>query len=225
MENQTTRTYDKSQASELATNKVLRNTYMLLSLTLLFSAGTAGLAMSMGVAPMNPFVMLIIYFALLFTTTKCSNSGWGILAIFAFTGFLGFTLGPILSFYMNNISNGGTLVMQALGGTGVIFVSLSAYTLVTRKDFSFMGGFLMVGLLVAFLASIASIFFHIPALSIAISAAFMLLSSGIILYQTSAIIHGGEKNYILATITLYVALYNIFLSLLRILSFFSGGRD
>lgn len=218
-------TFSQSAAQALATNAVLRNTYMLLSLTLLFSAAMAGLAMAMNVPPISPFLVLIGYFGLLFLTMKCRDSGMGVLCTFLFTGFMGFTLGPILNLYVNNIANGGMLIMQALGGTGLIFISLSGYALVTRKNFSFMGGFLMVGLLVAFLAGIANIFFHIPALSLAVSAAFVLLSSGFILYKTSDIIHGGETNYIMATIDLYVALYNLFLSLLRLLSFFSGGRN
>jgi len=145
-------------------------------------------------------------------------------SIFALTGFMGLTLGPIINMYVQAFSNGHQLVMTALGGTGVIFVGLSAYALTTRKDFSFMGGFLMVGILVAFLAGIGAMVFSVPGLSLAVSAMFILLMSGMILFQTSEIIHGGETNYILATVSLYVSIYNLFLSLLQILGIF-GGDD
>jgi len=146
----------------------------------------------------------------------------GLVFVFALTGFMGLTLGPILSMYINNFSNGHELVMMALGGTGVIFLGLSAYALTTRKDFSFLGGFLMVGILVAFLAGIGAAVFAIPALSLAVSAMFIVLMAGMILLQTSAMINGGETNYILATVTLYVSIYNLFLSLLQILGVFNS---
>jgi modulator of FtsH protease len=158
----------------------------------------------------------------LFLTTKFSNSGLGLVFVFALTGFMGLTLGPILTMYIQAFSNGHELIITALGGTGVIFLGLSGYALTTRKDFSFMAGFLMVGVLVAFLAGIGAIFFAIPALSLAVSAMFILLMSGMILFQTSAMIHGGETNYILATVSLYVSIYNLFLSLLQLLGVFSG---
>jgi modulator of FtsH protease len=142
--------------------------------------------------------------------------------VFALTGFMGLTLGPILNFYIHSINNGGQLVMTALGGTGIIFIGLSAYALVSRKDFSFMGGMLMAGILVAFLASLVGLFFPMPGLQIAVSAMFILLMSGMILFQTSEIIHGGETNYILATVTLYVSIFNLFLSLLQLLGIFSS---
>ncbi|PKM11975.1 MAG: BAX inhibitor protein [Gammaproteobacteria bacterium HGW-Gammaproteobacteria-10] len=214
----------RPQASILATNKVLKNTYLLLSMTLLFSALTAGLAMALNLPPLGMIVTLIGYFGLLFLTSKFSNSAWGLVFVFALTGFMGLTLGPIINIYLNAFSNGHELVMTALGGTGVIFLGLSAYALTSRKDFSFLGGFLMIGILVAFLAGIGAIFFAIPALSLAVSAMFILLMSGMILFQTSAIIHGGETNYILATISLYISIYNLFLSLLQILGVF-GGDD
>jgi len=210
--------------STLATNKVLRNTYMLLSMTLLFSAATAGLAMMLNMPSLGPIVTMIGYFALLFLTSKFSNSSLGIVFIFALTGFMGLTLGPIINFYVSAFGNGSQLVMTALGGTGSIFIGLSAYALTTRKDFSFLGGFLMVGILVAFLAGIGAMVFSIPALSLAVSAMFILLMSAMILYQTSEIIHGGETNYILATVSLYVSIYNLFLSLLQLLGVF-GGDD
>ncbi|MEY3807112.1 MAG: hypothetical protein RI893_88 [Pseudomonadota bacterium] len=215
-------TITRPESSILATNKVLKNTYLLLSMTLIFSAMTAGAAMMLNLPHFNPFVTLIGYFGLLFLTTKFSNSGLGIIFVFALTGFMGLTLGPILTMYIKAFSNGYELIMMALGGTGVIFFGLSAYALTTRKDFSFMGGFLMVGVLVAFLAGLGAMFFAIPALSLAVSAMFILLMSGMILYQTSEIIHGGETNYILATISLYVTIYNLFLSLLQLLGVFSG---
>jgi modulator of FtsH protease len=208
--------------STLATNKVLKNTYMLLSMTLIFSAMTAGAAMYLNLPPMGMIITMVGYFGLLFLTTKFSNSSLGLLFVFALTGFMGLTLGPILNMYLGAFSNGNELVMTALGGTGVIFIGLSGYALTTRKDFSFIGGFLVVGILVAFLAGIGAAVFSIPALSLAVSAMFILLMSGMILYQTSAIIHGGETNYILATITLYVSIYNLFLSLLQLLAAFSG---
>lgn len=214
----------RPEASILATNKMLRNTYMLLSLTLLFSAMTAGAAMFFNLPHPGFIVTMIGYFGLLFLTTKFSNSGWGLVFVFALTGFMGLTLGPILNMYLAAFSNGHELIMTALGGTGVIFLGLSGYALTTRKDFSFIGGFLMVGILVAFLAGIGAAVFAIPALSLAVSAMFILLMSAMILYQTSAIVHGGETNYILATISLYVSIYNLFLSLLQLLAAFSGDE-
>lgn len=212
----------RPEASILATNKMLRNTYMLLSMTLLFSALTAGASMALNLPHPGMIITMVGYFGLLFLTTKFSNSAWGLVCVFALTGFMGLTLGPILNMYIENFSNGTELVMTALGGTGAIFLGLSAYALTTRKDFSFMGGFLMVGVLVAFLAGLGAIVFAIPALSLAVSAMFILLMSGMILYQTSDMIHGGETNYILATVSLYVSIYNLFLSLLQILGVFSG---
>ena len=205
-----------SQPSVLSTNKVIRNTYTLLSMTLLFSALTAGIAVMTNMPFINPIVTLVGYFGLLFLTTRFRNSALGLLFVFALTGFMGLTLGPIISAYLH-LPNGGQIVMTAMGGTGVIFLGLSGYALTTRKDFSFIGGFLMVGILVAFLASIASLFLAMPGLSLAVSAMFILLMSGLILYQTSEIIHGGETNYIMATVTLYIAIYNLFLSLLQLL--------
>jgi modulator of FtsH protease len=212
----------RPEASVLATNKMLKNTYMLLSMTLIFSAITAGAAMYLNLPHPGIFITMIGYFGLLFLTTKFSDSGLGLIFVFALTGFMGLTLGPILNMYTQVFNNGHELIMTALGGTGVIFLGLSGYALTTRKDFSFLGGFLMVGILVAFLAGIGAIFFAMPGLSLAVSAMFILLMSGMILFQTSAIIHGGETNYILATISLYVSIYNLFLSLLQLLGVFSG---
>ena len=210
--------------SVLATNKVLRNTYALLALTLLFSATMAGVAMATSAPPMHWLLVLGGYFGLLFLTTSLRNSIWGLASVFALTGFMGYTLGPIISLYLGAFSNGAELVMMALGGTGVIFLGLSAYALTSQRDFSFMRGFIFAGVLVAFAGSIVAILFSIPALSLAVSAAFVVLMSALILYQTSEIIHGGETNYIMATITLYVTIYNLFLSLLQLLSAFAGER-
>jgi modulator of FtsH protease len=209
-----------SQPSVLSTNKVIRNTYTLLSLTLLFSALTAGFAVVTNMGFINPIITMVGYFGLLFLTTRFRNSALGLLFVFALTGFMGLTLGPIISAYLH-LPNGSNIVMTAMGGTGVIFLGLSGYALTTRKDFSFIGGFLMVGILVAFLASLASLFLSMPGLSLAVSAMFIVLMSGLILYQTSEIIHGGETNYIMATVTLYIAIYNLFLSLLQLLGVMS----
>ena len=205
-------------------NRVLRNTYALLSATLLFSGATAGLSMMMQWPHPGLVITLIGYFGLMFAASRFRNSALGLVFVFALTGFMGLTLGPIISLYVNSLPNGNQLVMTALAGTGLIFVGLSAYALTSRKDFSFLGGMLFAGILVAFLAGLGAVIFSIPALSLAVSAMFILLMSGLILYQTSAIIHGGETNYIMATITLYVAIYNLFLSLLQILGIF-GGDD
>jgi len=199
-----------------ASNKLIRNTYLLLSMTLLFSAATTVFAVFTQ-APVLPWwVVLIGYWGLMFITQSLRNSVGGLIAIFALTGFMGYTLGPILGFYLR-LPNGPQIVGTAMGGTGVIFMGLSAYALASRKDFSFMGGFLMACILVAFLAGLGAIIFQIPALSLAVSAMFILLMSGLILYQTSDMIHGGEDNYIMATIGLYVSIYNLFTSLLQIL--------
>jgi len=204
-----------------AGNKVLRNTYMLLSMTLLFSGLTAGISMAFNLP--HPGILLTLggYFGLLFLTAKFRDSAVGLACVFALTGFMGYTLGPILNAYMS-LSNGPQLVMTAMGATGAIFLGLSGYALISRKDFSYMGGFLMVGIVVAFLAGLGAIFFEIPALSLAVSAMFVLLMSGLILYQTSDIINGGETNYIMATVTLYVSIFNLFTSLLHLLGFMNG---
>jgi modulator of FtsH protease len=217
-------TRSQSSTTTLATHKVLRNTYFLLAMTLLFSALTAAISLYANLPAFGLIPTMVGYFGLLFLTTKYSDRALGLVFVFALTGFMGLTLGPILNFYLKAFSNGSELIMTALGGTGVIFLGLSAYALVSRKDFSFMGGFLMAGILVAFLAGIGAVVFTIPALSLAVSAMFILLMSAMILYQTSEIIHGGETNYILATISLYISIYNLFLSLLQILGIF-GADD
>jgi modulator of FtsH protease len=211
-------------AGVLQTNKVLRNTYALLSMTLMFSAVTAGMSMALNLPHPGLLITLVGYFGLLFLTAKFRDSGLGLVMVFALTGFMGYTLGPIINAYMG-LANGPQIVATALGGTAVIFLALSGYVLTTRKDFSFMGGFLMVGILVAFLAGIGAALFSIPALSLAVSAMFVLLMSGLILWETSNIVHGGETNYIMATVTLYVAIYNLFTSLLSLLGAFGGSQE
>ncbi len=211
----------QAQASTLATNKVLRNTYTLLSMTLLFSGLIAGVSMAFNLPHPGILITLAGYFGFLFLTTKFRDQALGLVFVFCLTGFMGYTLGPILNSYLA-LPNGGQIVMMAMGWTGVIFLGLSGYALTTRKDFSFIGGFLMVGILLAFVAGLAAFFFEIPALSLAVSSAFVLLMAGLILYETSNIIHGGETNYIMATVTLYVSIYNLFTSLLHLIGFFSG---
>jgi modulator of FtsH protease len=212
---------NEAATSLLATHRVLRNTYALLSMTLLFSAVIAGAAITLRLPHPGIIVTLVGYFGLLFLTTKLRNSAWGIASVFALTGFMGYTLGPIVSHYLA-LPNGHQTVMMAMGGTGGVFLGLSAYAVISRKDFSFMGGFLMAGMIVAFLASLGAIFFAIPMLSLAISAAVVLLMSGMILFETSNIIHGGETNYIMATVSLFVSIYNLFLSLLQLLGITSS---
>ncbi len=211
----------RSRPAVLGVNKVIRNTYILLSMTLLFSALTAGLSMALNLPHPGMLLTLVGYFGLLFLTSKFRNSAMGLVFVFALTGFMGLTLGPIISMYLQ-LPHGSQLVMTALGATGLIFLSLSGYALTSRKDFSFMGAFLMVGILVAFLAGLAAVFFSMPGLSLAVAAMFVLLMSGLILYETSQLVHGGETNYIMATVGLYVSIYNLFLSLLQLLGAFSG---
>jgi modulator of FtsH protease len=221
MNNPATLTANRSQDATLATNKVIRNTYTLLSMTLLFSALTAGVSMVLNLPHPGLLLTLGGYFGLLFATTRFRDSSLGIAFVFALTGFMGYTLGPILNAYLA-LPNGGQVVMTAMGATGAIFLGLSGYALSSRKDFSYMGGFLMVGILVAFLAGLGAIFFEMAALSLAVSSMFVLLMAGLILYQTSSIIHGGETNYIMATVTLYISIFNLFTSLLHLLGFMNG---
>ncbi len=209
------------QETVLATNRVLRNTYQLLSMTLLFSALTAGVSMALNLPHPGLMLTLAGYFGLLFLTTKFRHRNLGIAFVFALTGFMGYTLGPILNAYLT-LPNGGQIVMLAMGATAAIFLGLSTYVRATGKDFSFMGGFLLAGIVVAFLASLGAIFLQMPALSLAVSATFVMLMAGLILYQTSNIINGGETNYIMATVTLYVAIFNLFTSLLHLLGFTNG---
>jgi len=212
-----------TRPSVLETNKVLRNTYMLLALTLIFSAITAGITMSMNLSPMAALGMTIGAFVCLFIVNKQADKASGLLWIFVFTGLLGGSLGPMLNAYLG-LPGGGQLIMQALGATALVFFALSGYVLTTKKDFSFLGGFLMVGLVVALVAGIANIFMGIPALSLAISAAIVFIMSGLIMFDTSRIIHGGETNYIRATVSMYLNVYNLFTSILHLLGAF-GGDD
>ena len=212
----------QTTSSAIVINRTLRNTYQLLSATLLFSGLMAYLSMYLRLPYFGLLITLGGYFGLLFLVAKLRNSAFGILAVFALTGFMGLTLGPIVGAYTTAFSNGAELVGMAMTGTAVIFLSLSFYAITSQKDFSFMSGFLTAGIVVAFLAGIAAYFFQMPALSLAVSSAFILLMSGLILHETSNIIHGGETNYIMATVTLYISIYNLFLSLLHLLGVFSG---
>ncbi|BFT30397.1 Bax inhibitor-1/YccA family protein [Alteromonas sp. D210916BOD_24] len=211
-----------SQPSVLQTNKVLRNTYMLLAMTLAFSAVCAGIAMAVGISPMMSLVMTIGAFIMLFVIQKKADSASGIYWVFAFTGLMGASLGYTLNFYLGVAGPG--LIMEALGATALVFFALSGYALTTKKDFSFMGGFLVVGLVVVLVAGIANLFFAVPAVSLAISAAIVFIMSGFILFDTSRIINGGETNYIRATVSLYLNIYNLFTSILHLLGAF-GGDD
>jgi len=211
-----------SQPSVLQTNKVLRNTYMLLAMTLAFSAVCAGVAMAVGISPMMSLGMTIGAFITLFVVQKKAESASGIYWVFLFTGLMGASLGYTLNFYLGVAGPG--LIMEALGATALVFFALSGYALTTKKDFSFMGGFLVVGLVVVIVAAIANMFFAVPAVSLAISAAIVFIMSGFILFDTSRIINGGETNYIRATVSLYLNIYNLFTSMLHLLGAF-GGDD
>ncbi len=221
-----TPTYVPARTTEsvLASNKLIRNTYTMLSMTLLFSALMAGVSTYLVMPPMTYLLcvggaLVLVWFVL----PRVANSATGIWVVFAFTGLLGFGLGPILNMYLS-LPNGPQIVGAALGGTGAIFLGLSGYALTTRKDFSFLGGFLFTGIIVVLLAALANIFLAIPALSLTVSAAVILIMSGFILYQTSAMVRGGETNYLFATASLFLSMFNIFISLLQLLGF-AGGDD
>ena len=213
-------------AAPVSINKVLRQTYMMLAMTLLLSAVTAGISMAIGLGHGAGMIMSLIAIGLIwFVLPKTANSSAGIGVVFLFTALMGAALGPTLNYYLA-MQNGGQIVMQALGGTAFVFFALSAYALITRKDFSFMGGFLFVGLMVVVFSSlglmVAGMFgIHVPAMSLAISGAVVLLMSGFILFDTSRIINGGETNYLMATVSLYLDIYNLFVSLLHILGVMS----
>lgn len=207
----------RTSESALATNKVLRNTYMLLAMTLLFSAAMATVSMVLNLGSGVGTIAFFASFALImFVMPRVYDSAAGIYVVFAFTGLLGLAIGPTIQHYLN-FPNGSQVVATAMGGTGTIFLGLSAYVLTTRKDFSFMGGFLMIGFLVAVVAMIANIFLQIPVLSVALSAVIVLIMSGFILFDTSRIIHGGETNYVRATVGLFLNIYNIFQGLLMLI--------
>lgn len=200
----------------LAANKVLRSTYLLLGATLAFSAVMAGVAMALNI-PHLGLITLVGYFGLLFAVHKTQNSAWGLLWVFALTGFMGLTLGPILNAYLQFLPNGSQIIMTAFGTTAVSFLGLSAYAVKSQRDFSFMGGFLVVGAIGAFALGLIAYFFNLPNVALVVSGLFLVVSAGLILFQTSTIVRGGERNYIMATVTLYVSIYNMFLSLLHLL--------
>ena len=203
-------------------SRVLRNTYALLSLTLLFSAGVAAASVAWSLPAPGVVITLVGYFGLLFAVHKLRQRAAGLAAVFALTGFMGYTLGPLLAKTLS-LPGGAQVVMLALGATGATFLALSAWVLKTRRDFGFMGGFLFAGMVVALLASLAAVFLEIPALGLAVSAMVALLSAGLILFETGRIVNGGETNYVMATVGLYVSLFNLFTSLLGLFGF--GGGD
>lgn len=210
--------------SILSTNKVIRNTYILLSLSLMFSAAMAAVSMSMNFPPMG-LLMIVAYFGLFMLVNAFRNSALGILFVFALTGFMGFTLGPILNSVINGFSNGGQIVMTSLGGTGLVFLTLSGYALTTRSNFSYLAGFVAALSMVLLISIIVGLFVQMPMLHLMISAGMMLLASGAILFETSNIIHGGETNYIMATVSLFVSIYNLFVSMLHILTALTGRNN
>lgn len=208
--------------SALQTNKVLKNTYILLAMTLAFSAVCAGITSAIGIGPGMAMGMSLAALVMIFFLNKAAESSMGILFVFAFTGLLGGSLGYTLNYYAS-FANGPEMIMQAFGATALVFFGLSGYVLTTKKDFSFMAGFLVVGLMVAVIAMLANIFFQIPAVSLAINAAIVFIMSGFILFDTSRIINGGETNYIRATVSMYLNIYNLFTSILHLLGAF--GND
>ncbi|WP_295664819.1 Bax inhibitor-1/YccA family protein [uncultured Haemophilus sp.] len=211
---------NSQEESLLSTHKVLRNTYFLLGLTMAFSAVVAYISMSLNLPYPNLIVLLVGFYGLLFVTNRLANSAWGILAAFAFTGFMGYTIGPILNMYVARGME--DLIMLAFTGTAIVFFACSAYVLTTKKDMSFLSTAIFSLFIVLLLGIVASFFFQIPALAVGISALFVVFSTMTILYETSNIIHGGETNYIRATVSIYVSIYNLFISLLRLLSIFSS---
>lgn len=221
--NNRSQTYVGQNESTLAVNKVLRNTYTLLAMTLAFSAIVATISTMMNLPYPGLIITLVAYFGLLFGIHKTKDSGMGIVLTFALTGFLGYTLGPILNMALS-MPGGGEMVATALGGTALTFFATSAYVLTTKKDMSKLGGLVTAGIIMVFVAMLANLFFQLPALQLAISAIMIPLMAMLIMWQTSDIINGGERNYILATVTLYVSIYNLFLSLLHLLMAFGGDE-
>ncbi len=206
---------DSTAVEQKEVSGVLRNTYGLLALTLAFSGLVAFASQQLRLPYLGPIVTLLGFYGLFFLTVKLRNSGWGLVSTFALTGFMGYTLGPILNMYLG-MANGASVISSAFFMTALVFFGLSAYVLTTRKDMSFLSGFISAGFFVLLGAVLVSLFFQISGLQLAISAGFVLFSSAMILFQTSAIIHGGERNYIMATISLYVSIYNLFISLLQL---------
>ncbi len=208
--------------SVLATHKVLKNTYILLSMTLLFSAAMTYVGILMQLPPVHFLVFLGVMFGLLFLTNFLKNSPLGLISVFVFTGAMGFMIAPIIRYYLTMFTNGPELVMTSLALTSGIFIALSAITIISKKDFGFMGKYLFIGLVVGIIAMFANYFFQVPALSLGISAMMVMIFSGYILYDTSRIINGGERNYIMATIALYIDILGLFLHLLHILAALTG---
>lgn len=216
----------RGETSILATNRVIRNTYLFLAITLAFSAIMAGVAMAQNAAPMNVFFQLIVMMGLLFSIQATQNSPMGIVLTFAFTGFMGYTLGPLLNHFLAFVPKGQEIILSALGGTAMIFFASSGYALTTRKNFNYLFAFLSIGITTTFVMSLLNVFFfQMPILSLGISCMLLLVNTGFILFETSQIINGGQRNYVLATLSIYLSLYNIFISLLHILSALSNNRD
>ena len=215
---------DTTGAVPAQAQRVLRNTYALLSMTLLFSAAAAALSVAAKLPAPGLVLMLVGSFGLLFAVHKLQNSGWAVPAVFAFTGFMGYSLGPVLNKTLA-LPGGAQIVMMALAATGVTFLALSAWVLATRRDFSAMGGFLFAGMVVALLAGLGAVFLQMPALGLAVSAMVALLSAGLILFETSRIVSGGETNYVLATVGLYLSIFNLFSSLLALFGFGGSSDD
>ena len=209
----------------IETNKILKNTYLLLSLTLLFSTATAAFAIATSVPAMNPILTLVVYFGLLFGIQATKDSSMGLVLTFVLTGFLGLTIAPILGFYLETFSNGAELIMMSLGATGAIFLGLSVIAMNPERDFTKLGRFLAVGAIVCLVAIIVNLFLQMPAIHLALSLMIAFISGGMILWQTNQIIQGGEKNYITATVTLYISILNLFLTILQFLAMFAGRRD
>lgn len=219
------RVISQQQETLLYSHSVLRNTYLLLSLTLMFSALSAGFAMMTGAGFGSSMVAFILSFVLLFVTSSLRNSAWGILSVFAFTGCMGYSLGPMLNHFITGYSNGGQLILTALGGTGLTFFISSAYLIASKKELSHWGKFLMIGLVVCIIATLANIFLKMPAMQLTISTLLTIISTMLMMYDTSRIINGGERNYIMATISLYLDIQMLFQNLLMLLGIFGGNKD
>ena len=220
----TTRARQADWSTPLRSHKVLRNTYALLSMTLVWAAAIAGATSAMGLPHPGVLITLMGYFGLLFAVHKTQSSGWAIPAVFGLTGFMGYTLGPMLSATLG-LPGGANAIAMALATTGVTFLAMSAWALVSKRDFSFMGGMLFAGMVIALLMGLAAMFFEVPALGLAVSAMVALLSAGLILFETSRIVNGGETNYVMATVGLFVSLFNLFSSLLSLFGLGMGGDD
>lgn len=218
--NQTTIT--RGRQSLLSTHSVLRNTYLLLSLTLLFSAAVAYFAVVTQVGYGASLITFILGFVLLFVTSALRNSPWGIVSVFAFTGCMGYSMGPMLNHFIHGYTNGGQLILTALGGTGLTFFATSAYVLTTKKDLSGWGKFLMIGMVMCVIASLANIFLKMPAMQLAISTLLTFISALLMMYDTSRIINNGETNYIMATVSLFLDIQVFFQNLLMLLGVFNS---